>query len=72
LRPFRLGDQIIVGETEGNVERIELRATQPRTYDVWYLVPNAEVFTAHHQQYGSSDSTRQRGTFIGYDSDLRY
>ena len=27
LRPFELNDQIIVGETEGNVERIDLRAT---------------------------------------------
>lgn len=31
LRPFELGDQIIVGDTEGSVERIELRATQIRT-----------------------------------------
>jgi len=31
LRPFEIGDQIVVGETEGAVERIELRATQIRT-----------------------------------------
>lgn len=47
LRPFELGDQIIIGETEGSVERIELRATQIRTYDGRrVLVPNAEIFTS--------------------------
>lgn len=47
LRPFELGDQIIIGETEGSVERIELRATQIRTYDGRrVLVPNAETFTS--------------------------
>jgi len=47
LRPFKLGDQIVIGETEGTVERIELRATQIRTYDGRrVLVPNAETFTS--------------------------
>lgn len=47
LRPLKLGDQIVIGETEGTVERIELRATQIRTYDGRrVLVPNAETFTS--------------------------
>ncbi len=47
LRPFKLGDQIVIGDTEGTVERIELRATQIRTYDGRrVLVPNAETFTS--------------------------
>jgi small-conductance mechanosensitive channel len=47
LRPFRVGDQIIVGETEGTVRRIELRATHIGTYDGRIaLVPNADVFTS--------------------------
>ena len=73
LRPFKLGDQIVVGETEGNVERIELRATQIRTYDGRVvLVPNAEVFTSR-----ITNNTAQpvrRGSvelFLGYDSDLQ-
>ena len=46
-RPFRIGDQIVIDETEGTVERILLRATQIRTYDGRHdLVPNAEVFTS--------------------------
>lgn len=47
LRPFELDDQIVIGETEGTVERIELRATRIRTYDGRVaIVPNAEVFTS--------------------------
>lgn len=47
LRPFQLGDQIIVGSSEGNVERIHLRATEIRTYDGRVvMVPNAELFTS--------------------------
>ncbi len=33
LRPFEIGDEIVVGPTEGAVQRIELRATEIRTYD---------------------------------------
>ena len=73
LRPFRLGDQIIIGETEGNVERIELRATQLRTYDGRVvLVPNAEVFTS--RIINNTAAPIRRGSaalFIGYDSDLQ-
>ena len=44
---FKIGDQIVVGDTEGTVERIELRATHIRNYDGrLVLVPNAEVFTS--------------------------
>ena len=47
FRSFRIGDQIIVGDAEGSVERIELRATQIRSYDGRaVLVPNAELLTS--------------------------
>ena len=47
LRPFELGDEIVVGPTEGRVEAIELRATHIRDYDGrLVLVPNGEVFTS--------------------------
>ena len=47
MRPFQIGDQIAIGETEGTVENIELRATQIRTYDGrLVLIPNAEIFTS--------------------------
>lgn len=47
LRPFELDDQIVIGETEGTVERVEVRATRIRTYDGRVaIVPDAEVFTS--------------------------
>lgn len=47
MRPFQIGDQIAIGDTEGTVESIELRATQIRTYDGrLVLIPNADIFTS--------------------------
>ena len=72
LRPFQIGDQIVIGELEGSVERIELRATRLRAYDGRVmLVPNAEVFTSRIIN-NTADPVR-RGkveAWIGYDSDL--
>lgn len=72
LRPFELGDQIVVGETEGSVERIELRATQIRTYDGrLVLVPNAELFVSRVTNNTASPVRRAVvPLFLGYDSDL--
>jgi len=73
LRPFRIADQIVIGELEGSVERIELRATRLRAYDGRVmLVPNAEVFTSRIIN-NTADPIR-RGkveAWIGYDTDLR-
>ncbi|MPY67045.1 mechanosensitive ion channel [Deinococcus sp. SDU3-2] len=45
-RPFRIGDQIISGATEGTVEDIQVRATVVRTYDNRKVViPNSDLFT---------------------------
>lgn len=44
--PFRLGDQIVVGEHEGTVQAIETRATTILTYDGRRVViPNTTLFT---------------------------
>lgn len=73
LRPFEIGDQIVIGELEGSVERIELRATRLRAYDGRVmLVPNAEVFTSRIIN-NTADPIR-RGkveAWIGYDTDLK-
>jgi small-conductance mechanosensitive channel len=73
LRPFRIGDQIVVGETEGAVERITLRATEIRTYGGrLVLVPNADVFTS--RVTNNTQSPVRRGSvalFLGYGEDLR-
>ncbi|WP_336512608.1 mechanosensitive ion channel family protein [Stutzerimonas stutzeri] len=72
LRPFELGDQIIIGETEGSVERIELRATQIRTYDGRrVLVPNAETFTS--RVTNNTAAPIRRGKVVctlGYEVDI--
>lgn len=73
LRPFHLGDQIVVGETEGTLERITLRATEIRTYDGrLVLVPNAELFTS--RVTNNTAAPIRRGSvelFLGYDSSLQ-
>ena len=46
-RPFRIDDQIIVGDYEGTVEQIDIRTTKIRTYSgERILMPNSEVFTS--------------------------
>ena len=73
LRPFELGDQIVVGGTEGSVERIRLRATDIRTYGGrLVLVPNAELFTSRMTN-NTASPVRRAGVqlFLGYDVDLR-
>ena len=46
-RPFRIDDQIVIGDYEGTVERIDIRTTKIRTYGgERVLVPNSEVYTS--------------------------
>lgn len=46
-RPFRIDDQIIIGDYEGTVEKIDIRTTKIVTYDgERILVPNSDVFTS--------------------------
>lgn len=73
LRPFRIGDQIVVGDLEGSVERIELRATRLRAYDGRVLlVPNAEVFTSRIINNTADPVRRGKVTvWLGYDVPLR-
>lgn len=72
LRPFQLGDQIVVGDTEGAVERIRLRATDIRTYDGrLVLVPNSEIFTSRVTNNTASPVRRARvELYLGYSTDL--
>jgi small-conductance mechanosensitive channel len=72
LRPFELGDQIVVGDTEGAVERIRLRATDIRTYDGrLVLVPNAEIFTSRVTNNTASPMRRATVSLsLGYGTEL--
>lgn len=45
--PFRIGDQIVIEQYEGTVERIDIRNTKIRTYTgERILIPNSTVFTS--------------------------
>ena len=46
-RPFRIDDQIVIGDYEGTVEKIDIRTTQLITYNgERVLMPNSEVFNS--------------------------
>ena len=69
---FRIGDQIVVNDLEGTVEKIHTRATTIRTYDGREIIlPNAELFT--NAVTVNTSSSRRRSQFevgIGYESDI--
>jgi small-conductance mechanosensitive channel len=72
LRPFEIGDEIVVGATEGMVQQIELRATEIKTYDGrLVLVPNAELLTSRVTNNTASPVRRAAVDLpVGYDTDL--
>lgn len=46
-QPFEVGDQIVSGDHEGTVEKIETRATFIKTYDGRRVViPNSDIYTS--------------------------
>lgn len=64
---FEIGDQIIVGETEGTVERIEVRATHIRTYDGrLVLVPNGDVLMSRVTN-NTASPLRRASVFVYLD-----
>lgn len=71
-RPFVVGDQIEVGDYEGTVETIEIRATNLKTYDHRRVViPNADLFTDSvivNTAYEARRSYYDVG--IGYEADI--
>ena len=69
---FAIGDQIVVGETEGTVEQVDLRATHIRTYDGrMVIVPNGLIYTS--QVINNTESPFRRASVffhLGYGVDL--
>ncbi|MGF1487316.1 MAG: mechanosensitive ion channel family protein [Prochloraceae cyanobacterium] len=65
--PFRIGDQIIVGEYEGTVEKIDIRTTKIRTYaGERVLLPNSKVFTSA-VQVRTAYNCRRTDLAVGVD-----
>jgi len=71
-QPFRIGDQIVVGEYEGTVEEIETRATILKTYDGRRVViPNGDIYTSSVVVNTAFDIRRsQYDVGIGYGDDI--
>lgn len=71
--PFRIDDQIVFGNFEGTVERIETRATMIRTYDGRrVIIPNAELFKGSFMVNTAYDSRRlEYDIGIGTNDDIQ-
>ncbi|WP_419805515.1 mechanosensitive ion channel family protein [Terriglobus sp.] len=72
--PFKIDDQIVVGEHEGTVEAIETRATMIRTYDGRRVViPNSNIFTEAVMVNTAFPKRRlQYDVGIGYGDDIEH
>lgn len=70
--PFRIGDQIILGNFEGTVEDIQTRATFIRTYDGRRVViPNSNLFTNSVTVNTAYEKRRlEYDLSIGYGDDI--
>ncbi|KYK37004.1 MAG: mechanosensitive ion channel family protein [Theionarchaea archaeon] len=70
-RPFKLGDQISVGDVSGFVEDIRLLSTVVRTYDGIYVrIPNEKIFTSEITNLVANAARRVEYTIgISYSDD---
>jgi potassium efflux system protein len=72
-RPIRVGDVVSIGDTDGVVTRIQIRATTIRTWDRQeLLVPNKEFITGRLLNWSLSDQTTRIKVPVGvaYGSDV--
>ena len=73
-RPIRVGDRVKVGEVEGFVTRIQIRATTIQTLDrSEFLVPNKEFITGQLLNMSLTDNINRILVSVGvaYGSDVR-
>lgn len=70
--PFRIGDQIVIGNYEGTVEDIQTRATYIKTYDGRRVViPNSNLFTNSVTVNTAHEKRRlEYDIGIGYGDDI--
>lgn len=72
-RPIRVGDYVSVGDTDGHVTRIQIRATTIQTLDrKELLVPNKEFITGRLLNWSLSDQVTRIVIAVGaaYGSDV--
>ena len=73
-RPIKTGDWIVVGNTEGYVKRIRMRATQIQTFDrADVIVPNSELISGQVTNWMLQDQSGRARIPIGvaYGSDTQ-
>ena len=73
-RPVRVGGVVIVGDTDGTVTRIRIRATTIKNWDgKELLVPNKEFIAARLLNWSWSDQTTRLLISVGiaYGSNVR-
>jgi potassium efflux system protein len=73
-RPVRVGDVVTVGDTDGTVTRIRIRATTIKTWDgKELLVPNKEFITGRLLNWSLSDQTTRVLIYVGiaYGANVR-
>lgn len=70
--PFRINDQVIIGDYEGTVERIDIRTTKIRTYKgERVIIPNSNVFTSAVQVRTAFEQRRtDLGVGVDYNTPL--
>jgi potassium-dependent mechanosensitive channel len=57
-RPIRVGDWIVVGEEQGTVKRINVRATEIETFDrASLIIPNSEFISGRVKNWMHADRT---------------
>lgn len=73
-RPLKVGDQIVIGDQTGTVEKINLRSTTIMTFEnIGVVVPNADLVTGTliNRSAGSPLLRTTIPIGVGYDSDPR-
>ncbi len=73
-RPIKVGDRIVIGDQQGLVRRISVRATEIETFDrASLIVPNSELITGRVLNWTHRDSLGAVNVKIGatYSSDPR-
>jgi small-conductance mechanosensitive channel len=71
-RPIKVGDRVIIGDKEGYVRRISVRATEVETFDrASVIVPNSELITGRVVNWSHHDWRGAVGVSVGvaYDAD---
>ena len=72
-RPIKIGDWIVVGEHEGFVQRINVRATEVRTFqESSVIIPNSELLSSALVNWTHKDATARVEIPVGvsYDADV--